>query len=157
MNIIPIDLTLPEQTIYVDTETELLGLFVGAGEDAIKTKIKFVHRQPNVTSRIHIKAVLRDKAQFDCEAMLIIENGAANTDSYLKIDCLVASEFARARAVPGLEITQNEVKGGHGATVGRIDPKQLHYLASRGISNQNAKELIIEAFISEIQAKLALA
>jgi Fe-S cluster assembly protein SufD len=155
MQTITLDLTQPEQTIVIDEDSELLGLFIGTEEQVVKTKIAFVHRSPNITSRIHIKAVLKDKAQFDCEAMLVIENGAKNTDSYLKIDCLLASEYARARAVPGLEITQDEVKGGHGATVGRIDPKQLYYLASRGLNAETAKELIVEAFIQEIQQKIA--
>ena len=70
------------------------------------------------------------------------------TDTYLKIDCLVVSDKAFARAIPSLEINESEVKGGHGATIGYLDPAQIYYLKSHGISSEDSERLLIDAFLS---------
>src|SRR5690606_25132634 len=102
-------------------------------DDKLISRIEFVHSKPGITSRINIKAVLYDKSKFDFEGVLVIPKGASNTDSYLKIDCLVLSEHASARAIPSLEILEDEVKAGHGATIGYVDEDMMTYLTSRGL------------------------
>lgn len=138
-----------EQVIEITQDTELSCTFVGKGEDSIKTKLTIVHKKPNLKSRINIKAVVYDKARFDLEGILRIDKGASNTDTYLKINCLVLGDHAFARAVPSLEIKEDQVKGGHGATIGYIDPTQMYYLESHGLNKKESEELIVEAFIKE--------
>lgn len=148
MRLRTIDLTQPNLELVVNEDTEFKALFVGRNSDTIKSEIKIIHRKPNLTSRVHIKAVVFDNSKFDIEPLLIIEKGASNTDTYLKVDCLVMSDGAFARAVPSLEIKENEVKGGHGATIGYIDPEMIHYLKSRGLTQEQSEELIVEAFVN---------
>lgn len=148
MQLRTIDLTQPNLELIVNEDTEFKALFVGRNSDTIKSEIKIIHRKPNLTSRVHIKAVVFDNSKFDIEPLLIIEKGASNTDTYLKVDCLVMSDGAFARAVPSLEIKENEVKGGHGATIGYIDPEMIHYLKSRGLTQEQSEELIVEAFVN---------
>jgi len=64
------------------------------------------------------------------------------------------SSTAKARVVPGLEITENDVKGGHGATVGRVNKEQLFYLRSRGISQKRTEKLLVDGFLAEILSKI---
>lgn len=150
MKQIILDLTKPDQSIEVTENSELIGLFVGKGTDKLESLLKVVHSKPHLNSLTSIKAVIYDKAYFDMEGMLVINTGAADTDAYLRIDVLLMSEKAGARAVPSLEITEDSVKGGHGATVGQIDREQLFYLTSRGIPAKDAEALLVEGFVREL-------
>lgn len=147
MKEINLDLEQTGAEIYLDEPCEVIAKFNGTGSKVLKTRIEFIHTKPNVTSRISVKAVLKDESRFDFEGVLKILKGAYNTDTYLKIDCLILSEKAYARAIPSLEITENEVKGGHGATIGYIDPEQMYYLMSKGLSRESAEAEIVEAFL----------
>jgi Fe-S cluster assembly protein SufD len=136
-----------EQIVTIEQDTEINTTFIGRQSDSIKSKIILTHNKPNITSRINIKAVLFDDAKFDLEALLRISKGARNTDTYLKIDCLVIGEKAFARAIPSLEIKEDAVKAGHGATIGYLDEQSIYYLKSRGLNSQVAEELLIKAFL----------
>lgn len=147
MKLIEFDLTIPEQIIQINEDSLLVAKYVGRQEDSVKSKITFLHTKPGINSRIDIKAVLFDKAKFDIEGILKINKGAIGTDTYLKIDCLVIGDNAFARAIPSLEINESEVKGGHGATIGYLDPNQIYYLNSHGLSSKSSEEILIEAFL----------
>ncbi len=141
-----IDIT-KTQEIEISENCEISAVYIGKGENKSESKIVIIHRKPDIKSRINIKAVLFDKAKFDFEGILRIEKSAINTDTYLKIDCLLLSEGAMARAIPSLEIKESAVKAGHGATIGYIDKEMMYYLQSKGLSDKEAESLIVEAFI----------
>lgn len=148
MKTIEIDFTVPEQIIEVVEDSNIVGKYIGRGDNELSTKIVILHKNCYITSRINIKAVVFDKAKFDFEGLLRIEKGAVGTDTYLKIDCLVMNENASARAIPSLEIMESEVKGGHGATIGYLDPQQIYYLKSHGLSPLETENLLVNAFLS---------
>jgi len=147
MKQLTIQLNEGEQTINIDSDIEINAMFVGRGKDSLKMKIWIVHSKPGFKSRVNIKAVVFDEARFDFEGILKIDKGATETDTYLKIDCLVMSDKAFARAIPSLEIKESEVKGGHGATIGYLDPTQTYYLESRGVDKKKAENILVDAFI----------
>ena len=93
------------------------------------------------------KVVLEDRAKYDFEGMIDIRNGSANSNAYLKVDVLILSPEANARVVPSLEIAENEIKASHGATITKVNEEQLFYMKSRGISEKQAKKLIVEGFL----------
>lgn len=137
-----------EHTINIDDDVDLKATFIGKGTDSLVSKLTFTHSKPHLTSRISIKAVMYDESDFNVEAKLVIEKDAIDTDTYLKIKTLLIDKHASARAVPSLEIKTDNVKGGHGATIGQIDQEQLYYLMSRGLSEKDSKDLIIKAFLA---------
>lgn len=151
MKKIILDLTQPEQIIEVTEDSQILGLYIGRDISQVKTQIKVIHNSPGLKSNTKIKAVLYDQAQLDVRGDLIINKGAKQTDTYLKIDVLMISEGSKAVAVPSLEIMEDEVKGGHGATVGNLDEEQLFYLTARGLNKKEALEVLVEGFIADIQ------
>ncbi len=134
--------------VEIKEDTELLFKYVGIKDTQFKTKVTFLHKLPNIKSRINIRAVVFDNAKFDLEGILQIDKGATGTDTYLKIDCLVVGDNSFARAIPSLEIKESEVKGGHGATIGYIDESQLNYLYSKGLSKHISEQLVVDAFIN---------
>lgn len=143
-------LTEPILKIEIDEPTEILGLFIGTGNDSCQFRLEVIHKQPQLSSLTLIKAVLFDQAQFDFEGDIIIKTGAKYTDSYLKAAVLMLSRQAKARAVPALEIMENDVKGGHGATVGRVDEEELFYLSSRGLSRTEATRVLVNGFLRDL-------
>ncbi len=147
MKEIELELKNGEEVIEILEDSHITAKFIGRNFDELKTKISIIHKKSNLKSRINIKAVVFDNSKFDMEGLLKIEKGATGTDTYLKIDCLVMSNNAFARAIPSLEIKESEVKGGHGATIGYLDPVELYYLASHGIDQTQAEKVLVDAFL----------
>ena len=139
-----------DNKINIEEDSRILGIFVGRKSDNLSLNLDIIHKKPNINSEILIKSILFDKSTFDFTGNLIIQKGAKNTDTYLKADVLMMSPEAKARAVPSLEIMETDVKGGHGATVGRIDLNSLFYLQSRGISESESIGILAEAFVEDI-------
>lgn len=135
--------------INIEEDTNIRGTFILKDTQFIKSQAAFIHKKPGVKSKIEIKAVLFDRSEFNFEGILEIQKGARNVDAYLSIKCLLLSDEVKARAVPSLEITENEVKGGHGATIGYLDKEQQSYLLSRGISKVDSEDILVDAFLSD--------
>lgn len=154
MKKILLDLTKPNQDIEITQDSEIYGLFVGKKDESLVTRLSIIHKKPNLKSLTMIKAVVYDHSNFDATGNLIIQKGAKHTDAYLRLDALIMSEDASARVVPGLEITENDVKGGHGATVGMVDKEQLFYLQSRGLDQAQAEKLLVVGFLYDITQKI---
>ena len=76
MKIINIDFLITDQIIEITEDSKIIGTFVGKNDQILKSKITFLHKHPNINSRIYIKAVVFDKSRFDLDAMLKIEKGA---------------------------------------------------------------------------------
>jgi Fe-S cluster assembly protein SufD len=150
----PIWLDLKKELVEIkENNSQYVYLYVGKEGDSLESHINFLHQNPNITSNILIKAILFDNAKFNVFANLIIQTGATEVDSYLKIDVLLMSERASATAIPSLEITEASVKGGHGATIGPVDEEQLFYLQSRGLKREEAETVLAEGFVQDITNK----
>lgn len=147
MNIYLSELT---ENIEIEKSGNYLYLFVGKGKDIVDIYTNFIHKKPDIVSNIKIKAILFDNSVFNFFGNLRIENGAKNIDSYLKIDVLLMSPNSNTQAIPSLEVMEDSVKGGHGASIGPVDKEQLEYLMSRGLSQQNAEKIIAEGFVQDI-------
>ena len=79
----------------------------------------------------------------------------AGTDSYEQNRNLVLSEGTRADSIPNLEIETGEILGaGHARATGRFDDEQLFYLQARGITEQEARRLVVLGFLTEIIQKI---
>jgi Fe-S cluster assembly protein SufD len=97
-----------------------------------------------------VKGVLDDSSKVDFEGLTKIDRGAKNSNAWLESRLLLISDKATGRAVPNLEISENEVKAGHAATVGKIDETEIFYLMSRGLPRNQAVKLIVDGFIGDL-------
>lgn len=130
----------------------MLGLyFVDAGQH-LEHRVFVDHSKPDCYSRVTYKGALEGKNAHsvwigDC----LIGQDADNTDTYELNRNLVLSEGAKADSVPNLEIENGEIKGaGHASATGRFDDEQLFYLMSRGISEADARRLVVRGFFAEL-------
>jgi Fe-S cluster assembly protein SufD len=88
---------------------------------------------------------------------VLIGPDAVGTDSYEANRNLVLTDGARADSVPNLEIETGDIQGaGHASATGRFDDEQLFYLQARGISEEEARRLVVIGFLSEIVQKIGV-
>lgn len=110
----------------------------------------------NCKSKTIYRAVINDKAKTSFTGNIVVNKDATRTDATLQCKSLLLSKFAEANSKPFLEINCDDVKCAHGATVGYLDLDAIFYLRSRGISLDDAKQMLIESFISPITSQIHL-
>ena len=88
--------------------------------------------------------------------MIRLEPGAQKTDAYQQNRTLLLSKDARIDSIPGLEILANDVRCTHGSTAGQIDPTILFYLMSRGLTEFQARRMIMDGFFEEVMQRFGL-
>ena len=129
-----------------NSSVKVLCIFFGK-KNKLHAETEVIHIAPNTFSRTLVKGVLDGTAVADYEGRIVIEKGAKNADADLNEHAIVLSPHARASAIPRLEVMENEVKAGHGATVGKVGEDELFYLATRGLAESEAKRLIVRGFL----------
>jgi Fe-S cluster assembly protein SufD len=108
------------------------------------------HLAPYSESELILKNVLFADGRAKWSGMVKVEPEAIHSDGYQVNRNLILSNDASVESIPGLEILTNEVRCSHGSTTGRIDPEELFYLQSRGISIKDSQKLLVEGFIEPI-------
>lgn len=136
------------------TELTVLGLLLANQDKSLDINIKVRHAAPNTKSEIILKGVLEDLSKINFEGLVKIEKGAKGTNTWLATHLLILSDQAKGRATPSLEILENDIKAGHAATVGKVNEMEMFYLQSRGLSEKQAKQLIVQGFLSSIINKM---
>ncbi len=131
---------------------KVLCLFL-AKKGTFKLETEVVHDAPNTFSRTLVKGVLDGNAVANYEGLVTIKKGSKNADADLNEYAILLSPNARAGAIPRLEVLENEVKAGHGATVGKVGEDELFYLATRGLARNEAKKLIVHGFLESFIAE----
>lgn len=114
------------------------------------TEIRILHKESHAQSSILFRVVARDKAHNVFTGNLHIPSNCKDVSAVQINNNLLLDSTARAESIPKLEVFADSVKCEHGATVGEIDDEQLFYLASRGISKDEARRMIVEGFLAEV-------
>jgi len=108
------------------------------------------HKAPNTYSRAVYKGAVRESARAIYQGLIHVLPDAQKTDAYLTNKNLILDEGARADSIPSLKIETNDVKCSHGSTTGKVQDSELFYLMSRGLTRQDATELIIMSYFQEL-------
>jgi Fe-S cluster assembly protein SufD len=107
------------------------------------------HFEPGGKSVQHFRGVIDDQARAVFQGKIQVRRSAQKTDGNQSHHALLLSREAEASFKPELEIYADDVKCGHGATSGRLDEAALFYLRSRGIPEDEARGLLIQAFLNQ--------
>ena len=134
-------------------ESDMLGLVFGEGQQQFDFHTLQGHRSHDTRSDLLYKSALDDNSHSSYTGVITIDRGAQRSDAYQANRNIMLSDGARADTEPMLEIEADDVRCTHGATVGPIDEETLFYVASRGMSPDNAARLIVEGFFSEVFEK----
>lgn len=125
------------------------GLFVGAGKQHMDNYMLVEHAQPNCSSRQFYNGILDEQARGVFHGRIVVHKDAQRTDAKQTNRNLLLSDDARMDTKPQLEIYADDVKCTHGATIGQIEEEALFYLRSRGLSEHDARNLLLYAFAAE--------
>lgn len=134
--------------------SEMLAVTIASGDQEFDQRTLQIHQAPNTKSDLLYKNALLDTARTIFSGLIVVDPDAQKTDAYQSNRNLMLSDTAEASSLPGLEIQANDVRCTHGATSSRIDPEQMFYLESRGISPTKARELLVFGFFEEVLNRL---
>ena len=133
------------------SETELLGLFFGDGDQHFAYDTRQDHVAPRTESDLLFKSVLDDSASFIWNGVVEVRKGAGESAANQTNRNLLLSDKASASPTPILEISAYDVaRCSHGATVGPLDDELIFYMQSRGIPADEAQEMLVDGFFAEV-------
>ncbi|HXG09082.1 MAG TPA: Fe-S cluster assembly protein SufD [Gemmataceae bacterium] len=137
-------------------ECTLNGLYLAAGRQHVDNRTLIDHAQPHCTSHELYRGILDGQAHGVFNGKIWVRPGAQKTDAKQTNQTLLLSEDAVINTKPQLEIYADDVKCTHGATVGQLDAEGIFYLRSRGISREEARNLLTFAFANDIIGRVKI-
>ncbi len=136
------------------TETHLYGLYLAAGHQLIDNHTLVDHQKPACFSNELYKGVLLEQSTGVFNGKVYVHREAQKTNAFQQNNNLGISKKATIDSKPELEIFADDVKCSHGSTVGQFSEESLFYLRARGIGEETAKALLINAFAFDVTEKI---
>ena len=146
-------------------DAQLLGVYFADAGQHLEQRIFIDHDQPHCRSDVMYKGALQGapgselpEARTVWIGDVLIRAEAEGTDTFELNRNLILTDGARADSVPNLEIETGEINNaGHASATGRFDDEQLFYLRSRGITEEQARRLVVRGFFHEVLVKITVA
>jgi len=129
---------------------------VGTGDQKLNLTTRANHFGKSTPSDMITRAVMKDEATAIINGITKIEKGATGANGQQTERVLMLSAKARGDANPILLIDEDDVKAGHAASVGQVNPEHLYYLMSRGIPKAEAHKLIVYGFLAPVIHEIPL-
>ena len=139
-----------------NAKSDFLGVaFAGKGQNQ-DTGTKVYHLAKNTKSTVRSKSISKDGGITSYRGLIHIKNGAKDCKSHVECDALMMDNVSQSNTFPYMDVKENDVDLGHEATVGKISDEQVFYLMSRGLSQEQASQMIVSGFIEPIVKALPL-
>ncbi|BBF43113.1 iron-sulfur cluster assembly protein SufB [Lachnospiraceae bacterium KM106-2] len=136
--------------------TEFTGItFAGHGQN-LDTGAKVVHCAPETSSYINTKSISKDGGISTTRSSVKITESAKNSKSAVSCTSLMLDSYSKSDTIPVMDIRTSEADVGHEAKIGRISDEAIFYLMSRGVSEENARALIVSGFADKVSKELPL-
>jgi Fe-S cluster assembly protein SufD len=139
-----------------DLESHLYGLYLTADKQLVDNHTEVHHKMPNGESNQLYKGVLMGQSKAVFNGKIYVYQDAQKTNAFQQSNNILFSEKATINAKPQLEIFADDVKCSHGTTIGQMNKDSLFYLQSRGISEQTAKNMMVNAFAFDVTQKVKI-
>ncbi|MBN2611108.1 MAG: Fe-S cluster assembly protein SufD [Bacteroidales bacterium] len=136
-------------------ENYTYGLFIADTKQHVANYTMINHAKPYCTSTQLFKGILNENASGAFNGKIYVAQDAQKTMAYQKNNNILLAPSAKMNSKPQLEIYADDVKCSHGATVGQLDNEALFYLRSRGISEKEARHLLMYAFANDIISNIS--
>ncbi len=139
-----------------NSKVEFTGItFAGKGQN-LDTGAKIVHQGKHTSSSISTKSISKDGGIGTYRSSVVIQSTAKKAKASVSCDSLMLDSISRADTIPGMDIRTNDADVGHEAKIGRISDEAVFYLMSRGISEEDAKTMIVSGFANPVSKELPL-
>jgi Fe-S cluster assembly protein SufD len=139
-----------------DVECTLNGLYMAGGHQLVDNHTSIDHAKPHCSSHEVYKGVLDGKSKGVFNGKIIVRPDAQKTDAKQTNKNLLLSADAVIDTKPQLQIYADDVKCTHGATVGQLDKDAIFYLRSRGIGQEDARNMLTYAFANDILSRIKI-
>ena len=129
--------------------------FAGAGQN-LDTGLKVVHSAPHTSSVVNSKSISKSGGIATFRSNIVITENATNSKSNVSCESLMLDSESVSDTIPVSNIQTNDVEFSHEAKIGKISDETIFYLMSRGISEEEAKAMIVRGFASPISKELPI-
>ncbi len=136
-------------------DCKLFGANLAKDNSTISTNTVVEHLVANCTSDEHYKNISADNAVCDFAGTIFVNDDAQKTSALQRNDNIILSNSAKAYTKPQLEIYADDVKCNHGSTVGQLNELAMFYMMQRGISQIEAKKLLLTGFLNDILMRIS--
>ncbi|PSP89604.1 Fe-S cluster assembly protein SufB [Halobacteriales archaeon QS_4_69_34] len=137
------------------TDNHITIAFAGEGQN-IDTGAKVYHNAPDTKSTIESKSISKDGGRTNYRGLVHIADGAEDSSTSVECDALMFDNESTSDTMPYMEIEESKVDVAHEATVGKIGDEDVFYLQSRGLDDDDAKQMIVAGFIEPITEELPI-
>ncbi|MFV0352130.1 MAG: SufD family Fe-S cluster assembly protein, partial [Oscillospiraceae bacterium] len=117
---------------------------------------KVAHVAPNTSSRISTKSISKGGGRSTFRSAVTVGANASGCKSAVSCESLMLDSLSRADTVPVMDIRNDDVDIGHEAKIGRVSEDAIFYLMSRGLSEDDARAMIVSGFAEPISKELPL-
>ena len=129
--------------------------FAGSGQD-LDTGAKMVHLAPDTTSLINSKSISKGGGKSTYRSAVYIAKNAENSKASVSCESLMLDSMSRSDTIPANVVLTSKADVGHEAKIGRISNDAIFYLMSRGISEEEARSMIVSGFANPVSKELPL-
>ena len=139
-----------------DSKVEFTGItFAGEGQD-LDTGVKVVHTGKRTVSTVNTKSISKSGGISTFRSAVVIGPEAKGAKSAVDCASLMLDDISRSDTVPAMDVRCDDVDIGHEAKIGRISDEAIFYLMSRGISEEDARAMIVSGFADNVSKELPL-
>lgn len=140
----------------VGAKSEFTGItFAGKGQN-LDTGTKVVHNAPKTSSYVNTKSISKDGGISTFRSSVVVNNKAKETKSSVSCESLMLDDISRSDTIPAMDIRTKDADVGHEAKIGKISDDAVFYLMSRGISEDDARAMIVSGFADNVSKELPL-
>jgi len=139
-----------------NSQMEYTGITFAGGGQNLDTGAKVVHQGKNTKSVISTKSISKDGGIGTYRSSVVIQKEAKNAKASISCDSLMLDSISRSDTIPAMDIRTNDADVGHEAKIGRISDEAIFYLMSRGLSEEDARAMIVSGFANPVSKELPL-
>lgn len=137
-------------------KSEYTGVTFAAKGQHLDTGSKMIHLAPYTSSKVLAKSISKDGGITNYRGLLRVGPNAEGAKSSVQCEGLMLDEISRSDTMPIIEVSNDNVDIGHEAKVGRISDEQIFYLMTRGLSEDEARSMIVRGFVEPVAKSLPL-
>ena len=139
-----------------NSHMEFTGItFAGKGQN-LDTGAKVVHTGENTSSYINTRSISKDGGISTFRSSVVVGKGAKHSKAAVSCQSLMLDDISRSDTIPAMDIRTKDANVGHEAKIGKISDDAVFYLMSRGISEEDARAMIVSGFADNVSRELPL-
>ena len=136
--------------------SEFTGItFAGKGQN-LDTGAKVVHSAPNTSSYMNTRSISKDGGVSTFRSSVVVTKQAKHSKSSVSCESLMLDDRSRSDTIPAMDIRTKDADIGHEAQIGKISDEAVFYLMSRGLSEEDARAMIVSGFADNVSKELPL-